>query len=520
MTKKAIFFLIVIVLLASFLRLWQIDTIPPGIYPDEALNANEAITNPGQVFYPDNNGREGLFFNLIWLSFSVFGISIWSFKLVSVLVGVLTVFGLFLLIRELFRFVLKDENKVVLISLLSSFFMAVSFWHINFSRISFRAIMLPLILVFSFYFLFRAFRTQKIKHFILAGIIFGLGFYTYISFRLAIFLLATVIFLWLVAFLKKKEFKKTFLSVFLFFAVVFATALPIGLYFLKNPQYFSSRTDSVLIFSQPNPPKEFAISLIAHLGMFNVYGDPNWRHNVAGHPMLIFPVGLLFLIGLAFCFKKLLLSIKEKDLISFNVFSFPFFWFFIMLLPGILTFEGIPHALRVIGVIPVIYIFVGVGAWRAFEFLNRFIKNKKLLFLISFVFLAGVAGLEFEKYFIEWAKNSEVKSAFTDKYNNIGWFMNSLPEDTLKYVVVNRAEEPLYGISIPGQVPMFVERIGFGHLRSDYIRAEELDKVQIISGRQTIIAPLYDGKIMDDLKQKFPQGEIEQKHGFWIYKIN
>ena len=78
------------------------------------------------------------------------------------------------------------------IALLASFFLAISFWHTNFSRIGFRVISLPFFLVFSFYFLLKGFRNKKALHFILGGIFFGLGFYTYTSFRFAVLLLPVI----------------------------------------------------------------------------------------------------------------------------------------------------------------------------------------------------------------------------------------------------------------------------------------------------------------------------------------
>jgi len=167
--KSFIFFLLlVIILIASFFRLYKLTLIPPGIYPDEAMNANDAIkalqTHNFKVFYPDNNGREGLFINLIALSFKVFGISLFSFKITSAIIGILTVLGLYFLAKELFYFYNSNSNSNLssYIGLTSSFFLAISFWHTNFSRISFRAILTPFILVFSFYFLFKGFRNKKL----------------------------------------------------------------------------------------------------------------------------------------------------------------------------------------------------------------------------------------------------------------------------------------------------------------------------------------------------------------------
>jgi predicted membrane-bound mannosyltransferase len=59
--KKEIVFLLVILAIASFFRLWKLDSIPPGLYPDVAINGNDALdslkTGTFKVFYPENNGR-------------------------------------------------------------------------------------------------------------------------------------------------------------------------------------------------------------------------------------------------------------------------------------------------------------------------------------------------------------------------------------------------------------------------------------------------------------------------------
>ena len=64
-------FLIWIFLLAIFFRFWKLNEIPPGLYPDSAIYANEAwfsLKNRDfKVFYPENNGREGLFMWLLTL---------------------------------------------------------------------------------------------------------------------------------------------------------------------------------------------------------------------------------------------------------------------------------------------------------------------------------------------------------------------------------------------------------------------------------------------------------------------
>ena len=341
--------------------------------------------------------------------------------------------------------------------------------------------MVPFILVFGFYFLLRGFRQKRVLFLIISGIFFGLGFYTYISYRFVVLLLAIVLICQWFIYKKQKNQKKFLILTFYFLIFVFITALPIGIYFLSNSGDFFGRTGDVSIFNSEKPFYELGKSLILHLGMFNLYGDLNWRHNFAGSPQLLWPVGILFLIGL-------IISIKNKNYLLRT-------WFLIMLLPGFLSFEGIPHALRVIGVIPPVFIFAGLGAFWLFEKIKFFFKTRrqKIFFYLCFaLFLISIAFSEFDKYFYQWGKSPETENAFSKNYVEIGNYLNSLPDDVQKYVIVNQGGVPVPfpdGIPMPAQTPMFIERVKFGKIRSTYILPEDLNKIKI--DEKTIIISLH-----------------------------
>ncbi len=503
-----IFSLLVIIATAGFFRFWQLDSIPPGLYPDEAMNGNNAVSalqsKEFKVFYPENNGREGFFINLIAVSFSVFGISIWSLKLVSAVIGTMTVLGLYLLTKELL-----DNRRV---ALFSSFFLATSFWHINFSRISFRAIFVPFILTFGFYFLFKGFRTKKKINFILAGLLFGLGFNTYIAFRLAILPLGIVLILWLFCYLK--EYKKflSFTALFLLFA--FLAALPLLIYFLNNPQDFIGRASGVSVFTQENPMKALSKSLIVHLGMFNIRGDHNWRHNISGSPVLFWPVGVLFLIGMAFSLKSFIISVKKNCLSFLLRDCLLLSWFFALLLPGILTYEGIPHSLRCIGAIPPVFIFAGIGA----EFICRKIKRKSALIILSLILLfASFLYGQYYRYFITWAQNPEVKGAFAKNYVEIGNYLNSLPPEIQRYLIVNQDGVTVNNIPMPAQTVMFIEKTQPSQNKIIYLTPDNLNKIK---PSNSVVIPLsYDQDLFRALQIKFPEGKIKKEKEIWIYSI-
>jgi len=491
--------LLAILAIAAFLRLYQLPSVPPGLYPDEAINANNALkaleTGEYKVFYSENNGREGLFINLVAFSFRIFGYHPWSIRLISSIFGILTVLGLYLMTKEIL------DKKI---ALLSSFFLAISFWHINFSRIGFRAILIPFVLVFSFYFLFKGLKNRKIWDFIWAGIFFGLGFYTYIPFRIApLIILAILVLMWILK--QKIPWKK----IVLYFSIIFLIALPLATYFLYHPAEFMGRAGQVSVFnSEQSLVKSLLSSTLKTLGMFNFRGDNEWRHNLSGSPMLIWPIGILFILGMIIAVIKF---IKVNKLI----YGFIISWFIIMLISSFLSVEGVPHALRSIGVIPVTYIFSALGfVWLAKK-IKPFMRPKYFASLIL-VILMTLGYVQFLKYFVWWGNNPNVQGAFRQDLVNIGNYLNTLPQNINRYVIVNESGVLVDNVPMPAQTVKFITYKKNG---IQYMLPDELDKIKT-EGKIVLVSLKYDKDLISELEEKFKQGKIKAQDEFWVYKIN
>lgn len=468
MTKKReILIFIAILAIAAFFRLYKLDSAPPGLYPDEAMNGNNALTalsgeDEFKVFYPENNGREGLFINIQALSLKIFGIHPWSLRLVSAIFGILTVAGLYLLTKLLFGW--KPAS-------LAAFLMAITSWHVIFSRIGFRAIMLPFVLVFGFYFFFKGIKKGDLVSFSLSGLFWGLGAHTYISYRVAPLILLIIMAVYWLSLKKdfsfsKYDFAKTrlFMGFIILAASAVFIALPVLIFYFQNPDAFLSRAGAYLsVFSQKDPPKELFSSIFKTLGMFNFQGDWNWRHNISGWPQLSLPIGALFILG--FIRELLHLARIKHGHVSTNH-TLLFAWFFVMLLPGFLSIEA-PHALRAIGVIPVVMIFSGLGAYWIFEKLYKWYsafqpelnpRKPRILVTIALTgFLISLGILEYNRYFIIWAQDPETHMAFNQNYVDMAERINNLPPDSRKrYILVNTGGTLVNGIPMPSQTVMFL----------------------------------------------------------------
>ncbi|MCL5733174.1 MAG: hypothetical protein M1334_00725 [Patescibacteria group bacterium] len=474
MSKKTIIILLVVVIaLTAFLRFYQITTTPPGLYPDEAMNGNNALealaTNHFKVFYPENNGREGLFMNIqaIFLKYLMplenGNTAAWMLRLPSAFFGVFTVLGLFFLARELLS--TDPESKMAkhkdAIALFAAFLLATSFWHILFSRIGFRAIMSPFFMVWAAYLFIKAIN-QKTKSdktgpelnwikkhrylccAAIGGIFFGLGFYSYIDFRV----MPILFLLFIPYFYKKRNF---WAATVVFIAVTVLVALPIGIYFLQHPADFFGRTGELSVSASSHPLTDLASNIVKTALMFNYHGDYNWRQNFAGAPELFWPVGILFLIGL------ILAAAKFKKL----RFSFLLSWLILAALPVVISNEGIPHALRAILMIPPVFILAALGGWWLYDKVANSpfcaLNNNKLIFnifVVVFLFLLVVQA--YTSYFIAWAQNPNVPGAFNQNYVDIANEINTFPVQTKKYVVVEAGGVLVNGIPMPAQTVMFL----------------------------------------------------------------
>jgi len=506
--------LIFIIAIAVFFRFWQFDSVPPGLYQDEAMNGADALSSlendKFSVFYTNNNGREGMIVWLDALAVKAFGTEPWVLRLFPAIAGVLAVLGLFFLTKKLFN---------IKIALASSFFMATSFWAVNFSRIGFRANLMVPILIWSFYFLLRAVNRNPVSDtrelrcrtpdFIIAGILFGLGFYTYISYRFAPILVAA----FFIPYLITRRAKRFWLGFAIFAVTAFIVALPIGLYFLNNPGDFFGRSGQVSVFSADNPLKATVLSVAATFGMFNIIGDQNSRHNFAGYPQLLLPVGILFILGILICTKRRNLSDK-----------FLFLWFFIFLLPNILSTEGNPHALRALGTMPAAMVFAGVGlVWICekikkylddkisnsdfFKYRPQLIRIKKELFILLVVFLFFISFSEFNKYFVKWASNIRTADAFSQSHVKIADYLNLLPENVNKYVIWPSDDRPTENdLPVSAQTVYFLT---YGKSDINYVKSNEIDKINLGANGAIIATLNSDLELLHDLNKKFPSGKVE-----------
>ena len=404
---------VAVLFVAAALRMVALGQVPPGLYHDEAyygLDAVDVLHGKLALYFPANNGREPLFIYLVALAIAVLGKSPFALRLVSCYVGLLTVAATGAAGRALF------SRRV---GLLSAAVLAVTLWHVHLSRVGFRVGTLPLLIALAMWQAARCRRQEAgskrqeaggRRHWVAAGVLYGLSFYTYTAARFTPVALALF---GIYALATKPQICNTQYAVRFGLAILvtMATIAPLAAYTVLHPDVVLGRPGQVSIFSPAinggNLWGALARSTLRTLGMFFVRGDRIWRHNVPWRPVFDPLLGVAFVVGAVVALRR-----ARRDLAC----GFAVIWTAVMVLPTLLA-EDAPHFLRAAGVLPVVVFLPALGLdWMA-GFVSR--RAGRSLFGIGrwFVFALFIAsGLASTvwAYFGEYARDPMTGYWFED----------------------------------------------------------------------------------------------------------
>jgi hypothetical protein len=206
--------------------------------------------------------------------------------------------------------------------------------------------------------------------------------------------------------------------------------------------------------------KDLSLNILKTAAMFNFWGDFNTRHNFPGRPELFWPAGVFFITGLLLGLKALWNYARHRrhsEEARHELFP-PLFvglWLGLAALPVVISNEGLPHALRAILMIPPVFIFASVGAtWIAPRVMKIFPKHLRILALTLFFALCATEA--YITYFAVWGNYPDTKPAFAANYVTLAKYLNSLPREVPKYVIVQAGGVLAGGFPVPAQTVMFL----------------------------------------------------------------
>jgi len=333
-----------ITLLAALLRLVALDRLPPGLYHDEAYNGLDALgvlRGETPLFFAANNGREPLFIYLAALGVGLLGPAPGALRVVSAVLGILTVPATYVLGRALF------ERRV---ALLAAFLVATTVWTLNLSRVALRAVAAPPLAALALALLWRGLERRRWGLLVAGGVAYGALMYTYLAARVSVLALA----FWLVYLAIWRRDRLWGRGVFVFCLTAAVVAAPLGVHLLARGELFG-RAGQVSVFSPAISGGDPWGTLARHaartaLGFF-WRGDFIARHNVPLRPVFDPLTAAAFLAGVVLAVRSARRSPAHALVLI---------WTGVMLLPTVFA-EDAPHMLRASGVLPVLFFLPALG---------------------------------------------------------------------------------------------------------------------------------------------------------------
>lgn len=317
--------LLAILAVGAFYRLHDLHNLPAEMGADLFENYEdmrymlERGVHP--IFFSRNQGREPMLYYLTAIVARFFGLSHYTLKLTTVLIGLATIPLFYLLGRELF-------NREV--GLYAALWLAVSKWHVSLSRSGISFVLLLLLAAITMLALIRALRRGRPLDYALLGISLGAGLYTY---KPSPFIIPATILAALLVALPRRQVRVTLAGLALALALAVAVYAPLGAYALTNREEYARRIEvqtrivGEAYARQPSPLQAF-IQVVGHsLAMYNLIGDGNGWFNPPYQRQLGFATGALLLAGAG----ALLARLRH----GFNAILLAFFA--VMLLPLIIA---------------------------------------------------------------------------------------------------------------------------------------------------------------------------------------
>lgn len=460
MSKRSAFWIAALIaFVAISLRVYAIDRLPPGLFGDEAvegLDALDVLAGNLNIWFHAHLGREPIYVYLVALSYALFDVTPLATRLPAIIAGLLTIPATYWLVRE-WAAVIFSRERASRLALLTTVLISISFWHIQMTRNAHRDTLLPLVEAIGYALLWRAFRTRDWKMYAGAGAVLGLAIYTYSPGRfvgvfVALFVVVEFLIWW---FVDRRPSSSVFRLPSLVFChpssvlrlgiatvVALIVMLPLGIYFMQNPAQFSRRFESVSILDQDSPVTALATSVTGNLAQFVIPGAgyQSKHYNLPGKPVFDLFIAPWFLAGIVIALTR----IKQSP------YRFLLLWFGVMCLPAFLTADMIPKGVRVLGVVPGVFIFpalamdwmleraLGASLREAIGTTDRARLNRMevappqpfailiTIALIAFSFIGSAVWTTYD-YFVAWANRPDLPLAFDVDQTEVADFINRQP---------------------------------------------------------------------------------------------
>jgi len=495
--------IVAILLLGAFARLVAFGDAPAGLQHDELYDALDGVSiverGNFQLYYPDNQGREGGYMWLNAISALFLGRNTLMVRFSSFVLDML-------MLALLYRVGAGMFNKRV--ALIAVGFAAVSFWTISMARIGLRPVLLPPVVLgiwWGFIILFRPSTNPRWRVATLTGGLLGFALYTYTSsFALypAIILFCGAMFIF-----KRKILFNRWRE--LLIMGILALILMLPMIAIRLSPEGGTRLGAVtrpLDDFRKGLPNELISNGIRLAGMPAFFGDPEWRYNVAERPLFLAPIGILVYVGMI----AILFTIRK------NPFSALLLALLLLGLTPSLVTTSAPSWIRVVLALPSVMLCLAVGIDSVGK-LFRSNYQTAIVWGIAIGCIIITAITDWRAYFVVWANHPEVMSIYRDDLEQLGTFLATNDTDLALVAVPNADLDALayYLGRIPPQNTR--QQVVFFQSDSALVMSEQ-PNLLFISPLVTI-SPAHQ-IWLNDAEQLAPIFDQAGRLAFDVYRLN
>jgi len=401
MFKKKKFLLLLIIILGGFLRFYKLGIIPDGLHVDEAYLGYNAfsILKTGREMTGDFlplNLKSFLYSPAGYSYFSIpfislFNLSEFSARFASALFGTITIPMVFLLVKKIFsRFNYKNA-----LALISAFFLSISPWHINLSRVSTENVLVVFFVTLGVFLFIKWLNEKKLYLILLSMLSFFITIFTYQASRSFLPIFIPLLFIYGYS-LKKIKAKQFLLPIIIFVLLIIIPVILV----LKSPE-LSFRIRTLSIFQSPSTQlvldeqiREDGVLGISvsqarffHNKLINytqTFSQNYFRHfsydflfTDSGLPIryTVTHMGLLYIFELPLLLLGLWAVFRYDKKIGFFITG----WILIAPIGSALTFDDVPNLQRTLVVFPAIPILSALGFVFFVNYLRNNIKRQSVL---------------------------------------------------------------------------------------------------------------------------------------------
>lgn len=448
--------LIAILTVAAVLRLYQLGQNPPSLDWDETAHGYNAysILKTGRdeygykfplYFRSFDDYKPPIYTYLVVPSVAVFGLNDFAVRLPSAILGVLAVLFTYKMAYELFG---KKE-----LALLAALFLAISPWHLQFSRVAFETNSATFWSVLGTWAFLKAINSQQAKlaaWMSLAALAFGANLFMYHNARvfIPIYTLALLILYRqkLLSSIKYLIAPAAISGVFVILLIPIITSISGQLRYKGttifadvSPQYKASE-----LIAQDEQSKQLTLGKIIHnrrLAYIPILIDNYLSHF---RPTYLFltadmdrhhapEIGLLYIWDLPFILAGIYFLAKYD--FDFKSKIIVFWWFLIAPVASSVTW-GVPHSLRSEIYLPTYQIFTAIGILM----LYKQIRQKKIFTAAAGILLLANFSFYLHQYYVHMPL--EFSKAWLYGRREAAQFTESIKSNYDRVIVSTKIEQP------------------------------------------------------------------------------